>query len=202
MLQKQRYTLLDPIVRYPESSSADTRFPCWNIYQNVIFPRAHADHPNGTGWVLLCFTCREKIHNHLAWGLPLPATESSSNPLGRRLLAGSCVHFQNPGPYQVYPGPCKKSKLLPRFIFPRAPFPVWWTDFVPPRLNRDGPTKSRNVSLEKNKSRSKFTFLAGSWVHLAGTRILEVYTGPCKKSKLRPRFIFLQRHTPRLGGPD
>jgi hypothetical protein len=34
------------------------------------------------------------------------------------------------------------------------------------------------------------TFLAGSWVHLAGTQILKVYTGPCKKSKLRPRFIF------------
>jgi hypothetical protein len=35
------------------------------------------------------------------------------------------------GPYQVYPGPCKKSQFLPRFISPEPPFPVRWTDFVP-----------------------------------------------------------------------
>jgi hypothetical protein len=44
--------------------------------------------------------------------------------------------------------------------------------------------------LGENKSRYKFTFLAGVPGTFGRVRILIVYTGPCKKSKLRPRFIF------------
>jgi hypothetical protein len=40
-------------------------------------------------------------------------------------LAGSCVHYQDPDPAKCTRDPCKKSKLVPRFIFPER-----WTDFV------------------------------------------------------------------------
>ena len=69
---------------------------------------------------------------------------------------------------KVYPGPCKKSKLRPRFIFPIL---VGWSNHSIP-VGTKSVHRAETWWLGGNKSRSKLTFLAGSWVHLAGTRIL------------------------------